>query len=81
MTAAIAKAVRDFRALSPVAQAAIVAVTAWNWWLSATAEVSIHQTPAERLRGPKPLWRLVCLTNSVGPLAYFRWGRLEEAKS
>jgi hypothetical protein len=78
MTAALTKIARDFRALSPERQATIVAITAWNWWLSATAELSIHRTSAERIRGPKPLWRLVCLTNSVGPLAYFRWGRREE---
>jgi hypothetical protein len=81
MTAAIAKVAREFRALSPVKQAAIVAITAWNWWLSATAELSIQRTPAEQIRGPKPLWRLACLTNTVGPLAYFRWGRLKQARS
>ena len=69
------KLVRDFRGLSPVKQAAIVAITAWNWWLSATAELSIQRTPAERIRGPKQLWRLACLSNTIGPLAYFRWGR------
>jgi hypothetical protein len=71
----ISKLVRDFRALSPVKQAAIVAITAWNWWLSATAELSIQRTPAEHIRGPKLLWRLACLSNTVGPLAYFRFGR------
>ena len=71
----ISKLVRDFRALSPVKQAAIVAITAWNWWLSATAELSIQRTPAEHIRGPKLVWRLACLSNTVGPLAYFRFGR------
>jgi hypothetical protein len=73
----IAKLADDFRALSPVKQAAIVAITAWNWWLSASAELSIQRTPAERIRGRKLAWRLACLTNSVGPLAYFHWGRRE----
>jgi hypothetical protein len=77
----IAKLIRDFRALSPVKQAAVVAITAWNWWLSATAELNIHRTPAERIRGPKLLWRLACMTNTVGPLAYFRWGCREETRS
>jgi hypothetical protein len=75
MTAAIARLVRDFRALSPTKQAAIVAITAWNWWLSASAELSIQRTPSQDIRGPKLLWRLACLSNTVGPLAYFRWGR------
>jgi hypothetical protein len=77
----IGKLVRDFRGLSPVKQAAIVAITAWNWWLSGSAELSIQRTPAERLRGPKLLWRLACLTNTVGPLVYFRWGHREETSS
>jgi hypothetical protein len=71
----ISKLVRDFRALSPVKQAAIVAISAWNWWLSATAELSIQRTPSQEIRGPKLLWRLACLSNTVGPLAYFRFGR------
>jgi hypothetical protein len=71
----ISKLVRDFGALSPVKQAAIVAITAWNWWLSGTAELSIQRTPAEHIRGPKLVWRLACLSNTVGPLAYFRFGR------
>ena len=71
----IAKLRRDFTALSPVKQAAVVALTAWNLWLIVLSQRSINRTPAEAIRGPKPLWRLACLTNSVGPLSYFRWGR------
>ena len=74
----IAKLVRDFRALSPVKQAAVVALTAGSWWLSGSAELSIQRTPPDRVRGPKLLWRIACLTNTVGPLAYFRWGRRRE---
>jgi hypothetical protein len=75
MKSAIAQVLREFRRLSPVKQAAIVAVTAWNVWLSGAAQLSIQRTAPERIRGPKALWRLACLTNTVGPLAYFRWGR------
>lgn len=71
----IAKLRRDFTALSPVKQAAVVAITAWNLWLIVLSQRSLNRTPAEEIRGPKPLWRLACLTNSVGPLSYFRWGR------
>ena len=74
----MAKLMQAFRAMSPIQQAAVVGITAWNWWLSATAELDIQRTPAERIRGRKSLWRLACLTNTVGPLAYFRWGRREE---
>jgi hypothetical protein len=78
MSSTIAQALRDFRRLSPVKQAAIVAVTAWNVWLSGAAQLSIRRTPTEQIRGRKVLWRLACLTNTVGPLAYFRWGRRRE---
>ena len=70
------RAINDFTKLSPPAQAGIVAVTAWNLYLSAAAEWDIQHRPAARVRGSKTLWRLACLTNSVGPLSYFRWGRL-----
>jgi hypothetical protein len=70
----IAKLRTDFAALSPVKQAAVVAITAWNAWLIVLSQRSLSCTPTEQVRGPKPLWRLACLTNSVGPLAYFRWG-------
>jgi hypothetical protein len=42
------------------------------------AERDIHRRPAADIRGNKALWRVVCLTNTVGPLIYFRWGRHEE---
>jgi hypothetical protein len=71
----VSRAIAQFRKLSPIAQAAIVAVTAWNLYLSVSAEVDIQRRPAEQVRGRKLLWRLACLTNTVGPLAYFRWGR------
>lgn len=69
------EALTRFKAASPVAQAAIVGLTAWNLWLIATAQRDIQRRPAEEVRGPKLLWRLACLTNTVGPLVYFRWGR------
>jgi hypothetical protein len=71
----IAKMRRDFAALSPIKQAAVVAITAWNLWLIVLSQRSLSHMPAERIRGPKLLWRLACLTNSAGPLAYFSWGR------
>jgi hypothetical protein len=66
-----------FRRLPPAGQAAIVGITAWNLWLSGSAERDIHRRRPDQIRGPKALWRVVCLTNTVGPAIYFRWGRLE----
>jgi len=71
----LGKPLAAFRALSPVRQAAIVAVTAWNLWLIVAAERDLLRRPADQVRGPKALWALANLTNSVGPLSYFKWGR------
>ena len=69
------KALRAFRKLSPVKQAAIVPVTARNIALIIIAQRDLSRRPDSQLRGSKRLWRLACLPNTVGPLSYFRWGR------
>jgi hypothetical protein len=75
----MSRAIREFKNLSPVRQAAIVAITAWNVALSVIAERDVHRRPEAEIRGRKAFWRLACLTNTVGPLAYFRWGRRQSA--
>jgi hypothetical protein len=75
MKDALARALAEFKKLSPVRQAAIVAITAWNLWLIVSAERDIQCRSPDEVRGAKLLWRLACLTNTVGPLIYFRWGR------
>ena len=67
--------VAKFKSLSPIAKAAVIASVGWNVTLSVITERDLHRRPPAQVRGPKPLWRLACLTNSVGPLAYLRWGR------
>ncbi len=73
----MAEAIDKFKHLPPPGQAAIVAVTAWNLWLFVSAQRDISRRPANQIRGPKALWRIVCVLNTVGPMAYFRWGREE----
>lgn len=73
--------IKKFKKLSPWSQAAIVAITAWNLWLSGSAQRDIHRRPPGQIRGPKWIWRLVCLTNTVGPALYYRWGRLDRPSS
>jgi hypothetical protein len=75
MKDAPSRALSEFKRLSPAKQAAIVAITAWNLWLTVTSERDIQRRSPDQVRGPKMLWRLACLTNSVGPLSYFQWGR------
>jgi hypothetical protein len=38
------------------------------------AQRDLQRRSDEELRGPKLLWRVLCL-NALGALAYFRWGR------
>ena len=40
------------------------------------AEGNLSARSSEQIRGPKPLWRLLC-TNALGAAAYLRWGRKE----
>ena len=39
----------------------------------------IRRRPADQIRGSKRLWMLVSLINWVGPIAYFKYGRLDRA--
>jgi hypothetical protein len=39
------------------------------------AERDIQRRPAALIRGSRTRWRLLCLINFVGPLAYFMFGR------
>jgi hypothetical protein len=66
---------QPFQRLSPMRQAAVVAVTGWNVSLIVLAQRDIRRRTDAQIRGSRRLWQLACLTNSVGPLSYFRWGR------
>jgi hypothetical protein len=43
--------------------------------LAAAAWTDLARRPARAVNGPKGVWALVIAVNTVGPLAYFRWGR------
>jgi hypothetical protein len=72
---AIANAVGRYRRLSPPARRALWAALAAEAVLIALTERDIHRRPAERIRGPKPLWRIFATQNFVGPAAYYALGR------
>ncbi len=36
----------------------------------------IRRRPADEIRGPRLLWALVSFVNFVGPLSYFKFGRV-----
>jgi hypothetical protein len=76
----VSRVVSEFRKLSPARQVGILAITAWHLGLSVAAEWDIQHRPAAQVRGSKAFWRLACLTNTVGPLSYFRWGRRRDGR-
>jgi Phospholipase_D-nuclease N-terminal len=43
--------------------------------LKIAALIDIKRRPAERIRGPKALWRAAMVVNLLGPLSYFLIGR------
>lgn len=57
--------------------ARVVVTAAVEVGLLAAAQLDITHRPADRIRGPK--MRLVSLINIVGPIVYFRRGRIEPA--
>jgi hypothetical protein len=70
-----------FTELSPPLRLATVVLGAVQVALYVAAYVSIARRPAAEIRGSKTKWRLVCLLNTIGPLSYFRWGRVRAEQS
>ncbi len=64
-----------FNNLSTARKVAVVALTAWNLALIVASQRDLHRRSPDQIRGNKRLWQLACLTNTVGPLSYYRWGR------
>ncbi len=64
-----------YKGLSPAAQRAVWGLLVLELVLIAAAERDIQRRPAERIRGPKLLWRAVATQNVIGPAAYYGFGR------
>jgi hypothetical protein len=64
-----------YRGLGPAARRAVWALLAVELVLIAAVERDIQRRPADRIRGPKLLWRVVATQNLVGPAAYLGVGR------
>jgi len=62
--------------LGPVSKLAVVVAAAVQFALAGAAWADLARRPADQVRGPRWRWALVVLVNFVGPLAYFRWGRV-----
>jgi hypothetical protein len=61
--------------LSPRQRALLGAAAAAELTLKITALVDIQRRPADRIRGPKSLWRAAMAVNLIGPVSYFAFGR------
>jgi hypothetical protein len=75
MNDAIRHLVKLYKGLSPAAQRAVWGLLAVEVVLIAAAERDIQRRPADRIRGPKLLWRAVATQNIIGPAAYYGFGR------
>jgi hypothetical protein len=64
-----------YRGLGPAARRALWGLLAVELALIAAAERDIQHRPADQIRGPKLLWRVVATQNLVGPAAYLGLGR------
>jgi len=63
----------DFRGMPTKAKLSVAAVVV-SVAIVSYAEGNLSARSSEQIRGPKPLWRLLC-TNALGAAAYLRWGR------
>lgn len=69
------KSKRSWKDLSPKMRALIIVAATVQIGLISVAHADISRRPAEQIRGPKRMWRLISLVNFVGPLTYFAAGR------
>lgn len=71
----LSDAIAFYRGLSLRARIALWAALGVEAILVVAAERDIQRRPADDIRGPKLLWRVVATQNVVGPAAYFGLGR------
>lgn len=67
---------RQWKRLSPPQRTMMVAGAVVQVTLFAAAQIDITKRSQDEIRGPKLLWRLICLVNFIGPILYFAVGRL-----
>ncbi len=66
---------RKWKDLTPVQRVLVIVGAVVQLTLLALAQRDLSTRPAEQVRGPKAVWRVVTLINFFGPLAYFCCGR------
>lgn len=71
----VGDAAKKWAELSDRQRALILTAAAAELSLKIAALIDIKRRPAERIRGPKALWRAAMAVNLLGPLSYFAVGR------
>lgn len=67
---------KKWKDLPRIARIAIVTGGAIQLALIGAAHADISRRPADQIRGSKMTWRLISLINIIGPIIYFRRGRI-----
>ncbi|KFF61098.1 membrane protein [Cryobacterium sp. MLB-32] len=70
------KKAQSFSDLDPLHKTATIVAAVVQLTLAAAAWKDLARRPAASVRGRKLIWAGVIAVNFVGPLSYFRWGRL-----
>ena len=73
--ATFAAAEKKWAELSDRQRAWLLAAAAGELSLKIAALMDIKRRPADRIRGPKVLWRAAMAVNLLGPVSYFAIGR------
>ena len=68
-------AAKKWAELSDRQRALLFGAAAAELSLKIAALIDIKRRPADRIRGPKALWRAAMVVNLLGPLSYFVIGR------
>ena len=73
--APVADAQRKWAKLSDRQRTMLLAAAGAELALKIAALIDIKRRPADRIRGPKALWRAAMAVNLLGPVSYFAVGR------
>jgi hypothetical protein len=67
---------RGWRRMNRWQRTGLVAAATVQLGLATLAGADLARQRPEQVRGPKWRWAILIGVNYVGPLAYFRWGRV-----
>jgi Phospholipase_D-nuclease N-terminal len=71
----VKNAAQKWAELSALQRRLLLGAAAAELSMKIAALIDIKRRPAERIRGPKALWRAAMAVNLLGPLSYFVIGR------